>query len=832
YDDIWAGGSYSYHNGVDIVMSPDGVTWTNLWLPLGAGGNGTWNYYAVDLARAAAQAGITIGPEFRIKLRHFSERNDETRWDDLSILTSDPADYYRLSLQADRQLSLAVEGLQNGQALVELLDADGTVLASGTPGAANADSVIAGFVAPDDGVYYVRVTAPAGCQYSLVATRGAAFDVEPNNDAFGRPQALGAGEVVLGDLGRPSGLLWGVNAASASTPLRSLYQWDLSCNQKKTVLNLSAPLVGGYNSGLAATDFSLLVATSGPIYEYKIGSWDLLRILPGAGYAVNSMTLLNDEIFALRNTNGSSNPAIDVISYRTGRLLRTLPNASDLYGIVAAGRTLYGTRDNILYTVNPATGVATMVGQLPSGRRILSVLAGEILALTSTSSSSGLADIYDLATFQFKRRVYAGSIDSSAVESLTSDEGYSDDTYTFTANAGDRLVITTSNPSAGRVPSALLDPKAALYAPDGTLLASDDNSAPDGRNVQLQYAVTATGTYSLKLSAVGASFGEYILRISRGGPSAGPGNAVAGDWLDGDANLDGQVSLLDYNIVRTNFGNTYPTGENHRTDGDVNGDGEVSLLDFNIVTVNFGRAVSYVPLTAETVVPAVAAPSDTGAIMASPADASLVTPIVTNTVDDIPVGPDVQTLRIPLPLVTVIPLATNDPSPAPTGTVDDSAVLIEGSAGDSTYLADDNGDGTWGLQAGTIAPALPCGAYGVQATATGLYAPIGVESTPSELVICTIPGGANLDGQVGLSDYNLIKAEVDLFIQMAAATPAGPVQLDALATGGTPTAWTWATSAIGALAEREKIDAADLVIQTDLSVADWSRVQATSPVAL
>ncbi|MCY2926929.1 MAG: dockerin type I domain-containing protein, partial [Planctomycetota bacterium] len=56
----------------------------------------------------------------------------------------------------------------------------------------------------------------------------------------------------------------------------------------------------------------------------------------------------------------------------------------------------------------------------------------------------------------------------------------------------------------------------------------------------------------------------------------------------GDVNGDGQVSLLDYNVIKANFGNTYEGGF-HWADGDLNGDKQIGLLDFNIVKAHFGH---------------------------------------------------------------------------------------------------------------------------------------------------------------------------------------------------------------------------------------------------
>jgi hypothetical protein len=54
--------------------------------------------------------------------------------------------------------------------------------------------------------------------------------------------------------------------------------------------------------------------------------------------------------------------------------------------------------------------------------------------------------------------------------------------------------------------------------------------------------------------------------------------------LVGDANLDGSVSLADFNALAANFGST----AQHWFDGDFNFDGSVNLSDFNLLAVNFG----------------------------------------------------------------------------------------------------------------------------------------------------------------------------------------------------------------------------------------------------
>ncbi|MEM7681556.1 MAG: dockerin type I domain-containing protein [Planctomycetota bacterium] len=57
--------------------------------------------------------------------------------------------------------------------------------------------------------------------------------------------------------------------------------------------------------------------------------------------------------------------------------------------------------------------------------------------------------------------------------------------------------------------------------------------------------------------------------------------------VDGDANGDGDVDLLDFDILAGNFG-AGPGAVGGESIGDFNGDGNVDLLDFDILAGNFG----------------------------------------------------------------------------------------------------------------------------------------------------------------------------------------------------------------------------------------------------
>ena len=100
------------------------------------------------------------------------------------------------------------------------------------------------------------------------------------------------------------------------------------------------------------------------------------------------------------------------------------------------------------------------------------------------------------------------------------------DYYEVQVNSGDSLTIQTFTPFDGPgIPDNTLDPNLELFAPDGTSLASDDNSAGDGKNSLLTHAATLTGTYFVKVSGTNQSAGEYFFEVL-GASGSDPGPAV------------------------------------------------------------------------------------------------------------------------------------------------------------------------------------------------------------------------------------------------------------------------------------------------------------------
>ena len=68
---------------------------------------------------------------------------------------------------------------------------------------------------------------------------------------------------------------------------------------------------------------------------------------------------------------------------------------------------------------------------------------------------------------------------------------------------------------------------------------------------------------------------------------------ITASAMDGDANLDGVVDLLDLNALATNYGRASAK----LVSGDFSGDGVVNMADFNLLAANFGQSI---PLPANT----------------------------------------------------------------------------------------------------------------------------------------------------------------------------------------------------------------------------------------
>ena len=84
-----------------------------------------------------------------------------------------------------------------------------------------------------------------------------------------------------------------------------------------------------------------------------------------------------------------------------------------------------------------------------------------------------------------------------------------------------QFVTSTPGDDVTGNPFNTVDPKLRLLDANGSPLASDDNSAADGRNAFLQYVAPTTGTYFIEVSAA-TTGGEYVLTMNANAATATP----------------------------------------------------------------------------------------------------------------------------------------------------------------------------------------------------------------------------------------------------------------------------------------------------------------------
>jgi uncharacterized delta-60 repeat protein len=103
------------------------------------------------------------------------------------------------------------------------------------------------------------------------------------------------------------------------------------------------------------------------------------------------------------------------------------------------------------------------------------------------------------------------------------------DTYALTLAAGATLSLATTTPGDGAgQPVNTFDPRLQLLNSAGTVVATNDNGAADGRNASLTYAVPAAGTYYVVVSSTTSAVtsGDYVLAVD-GASVVAPALAVS-----------------------------------------------------------------------------------------------------------------------------------------------------------------------------------------------------------------------------------------------------------------------------------------------------------------
>ena len=440
-------------------------------------------------------------------------------------------DFYSFSLQAGQYATIALAMLDEGDGQIALLQSDGAVLATGQIGAKNVDQLIRGFVPDVEGTYYVRVTASEGALYNLLVTRGADFDREENSTA-NDAQDLSEVKQVLGHLSDSS--LSGGGGATVSLGLNLFdvhgFRWDIQRDG-----NISDGTSDAYDGGLRFTG-----GVSFPSFTTGLSEDNGREI--AIGPATFAGVRVTRKIYV--PTNQGFARFLEVVTNTTSSTVNfTVPINTNLgsdggeqFIRSSSGDNIVTTADDWVITddgdgFNDPTLIHLVAG--PGGIRPSQFLyrPGEVLYSYPLTLAPGETQIVMHFASQNSNRAQAlakapllAALELDALAGMSSaerglvvnfDAGSPEDHYTFTAEENNQLILRTSTPGvAPGEPVNLLDPIIDLYGPSGTLLATNDNGAADGRNALLTYTVPAgAGGVYRAIVRGGQDPGEYVLRI-------------------------------------------------------------------------------------------------------------------------------------------------------------------------------------------------------------------------------------------------------------------------------------------------------------------------------
>jgi hypothetical protein len=482
-----------------------------------------------------------------------------------TVSSSTDADYFNIGqLQAGDVLTLTESGSPSGRGtnadtFVRLYRAGTTaIVASDDDSGPGFDALLYRFTITTTDTYYVRAyranTTNTGT-YQLgiwlensgaAPTTGGTFtaETEPNETTGTANNASNAWRAL------PYFASAAGTVTAADTDIFS-YQFtagDIVTLQTHSTSGLipQAALLNSASAAIATEDGTSIVAGGGgfsPIYSY---------VIPTTG------------TYYFRVTGASSSTGSYTADiYRSSSDSLTLsPLGQDLYSFnLTAGQTATASVENISggvldLSILDSTGAVVATGV--SGSTNLDQVIANFFAPTTgtyylrttgspaidyqvTVVTGGAFDAEPNDSFAAAQQLAASRAALGAISG-------SDDWYQITIPAGSVLRLTTATPGGGTGEfTNNLDPAIELYDPSNSLLGSDDNSAPDGRNATLMRTVTTPGNYRIRVMPAGGTSGEYVLNVSVV-PSAPP--RVGGGMINDGAAQRSRVTNLSLDFDR------------------------------------------------------------------------------------------------------------------------------------------------------------------------------------------------------------------------------------------------------------------------------------------
>jgi methionine-rich copper-binding protein CopC len=445
--------------------------------------------------------------------------------------TPDP-DWYSIYLQSGEYCSFAVSGREKNMVKAGLYDTDGThLLTTSEPSGTPFTETVLDFKAPQAGTY--RLFVMGSGPYTLSAFRNISLEAE-HNDQPAQAQDITSTGRALSHIGSS-----GLNRLFLYRTLgfgRDIIEEIDPVDG--TVLNtLPSPLPGGpgphgYMHGMATTDDSLLVGgvNATDIYELDPDTGAILRTFDGPFVHIRSLAFHDGSIYVTEEQC----TGFKVVDYLTGEIDLIPDNLSGWAGQVAAlccyNKQLLSASGNAIYVWDLSIPEKTFFGSCSNEYWLGAVKgAGAMNGHLFTCRSHRLYrySMDDLACSPFLETTNAHAIGADF-------PGIDEDCFRFAVNAGDVITLQTDTPFDG--PLALentLDPAVMLYDPNGQPIATDLDSAPDGRNARLTWTASQSGYYTARIYPESATQGTCLLTVSGNTAPSAPLRVVSTDPADG-----------------------------------------------------------------------------------------------------------------------------------------------------------------------------------------------------------------------------------------------------------------------------------------------------------
>lgn len=509
-------------------------------------------------------------------------------------------DVYRIHLGAGQLASVGLAWTHNasGELLLDLVRADGTVLAIGANDAGNAQQAIRAFVATDDADYYLRVHGNAEGTYNLVVTRSMSFSL-PSTQAGVPGQDISLTGQVLGAIGGASGSVGSGTGVATNLGLNlfdaSGFRWDIQRDG-----DIGDGTNDAYDGGMVHTGFPSfstgLLEDGGR--EVVMGPATI-----GGVQVSRKIYVPADQSFArflevITNTTGAT------VNYTVPIYTNLGSDGGENFVQTSSGDSTTNTADNWLITDDNSAGTS---GGDPVVTHVVAGDSGRVRPASFVKGSGAVNYSYNLSLAPGQTQIvmhFASqaanqptavarapvltALGLGALNGLTSAEksavvnfniGTSD--FLLQVNVNDVLEISTLTPGDGAgEPSNTLDPSVELLAPNGSVVASNTNGAADGRNANLSYTALASGTYTVRVLSESGT-GDFVLRAA-GATGVQPPLTVTSASI-----TEGQVFNTPPTAVDVNFSHALRADSVQAGDLSVNGQAAVGVIQIDADTLRF-----------------------------------------------------------------------------------------------------------------------------------------------------------------------------------------------------------------------------------------------------